>query len=117
MSSFETMFGFKHRDHDGIKFFEEMRKSRTVAERLALSSKHTEFFKIMKSNKDWVYIDTKGIPEENDGRPLWPDIEELPTDIDLTTEAEEDLGGFPPGGFYKDDVKIDSPKATEEKTF
>ena len=68
---------------------------------------------MMKSNKDWVYLDTKDNLEEEDDRPLWPDMEELPGDVDLTKELEEDLGGFPPGGVM--DTKFDSPKATEDK--
>ena len=41
-SSFETVFVFKHRDHDGVESFEEMQKCHTVAECMALSSKHTD---------------------------------------------------------------------------
>ena len=110
MSLFETVFGFKHHDHDGVVSFKEVRKCHTVAEHMAMSSKHTKFFKMMKSNKDWVYVDTKDNPDEKDDRPLWPDLEELPGDIDLTKESEEDLGGFPPGGFKE------SPKPEEDKT-
>ena len=44
VSSFETVFGIKHCDHDGAESFEEMRKCLTVAERMAMSSKHTDFF-------------------------------------------------------------------------
>ena len=110
VSLFETVFGFKHCDHDGIESFKEMRKCCTVVERMAMSSNHTNFFKMMKSNKDWVYVDTKDNPEEKDDHPLWPDMEELPGDVDLTKESEEGLGGFPPGGFKE------SSKPVEDKT-
>ena len=42
VSLFETVYGFKHQDHNEIEVFEKMCKCRTVAEQLALSSKHTK---------------------------------------------------------------------------
>ena len=110
VSSFETVFGFKHRENDGVESFDKMRKCCTVAKHMAMSSKHSEFYKMMKSNKDWVYMDTKDIPEEKDDRPLWPNGDKTLGDIDFTKESEEDLGGFPPGGFKE------SPKPVEDKT-
>ena len=62
VSSFETVYEFKHHDHDGMESFDEMRKCRTVAKGLALLSKHTDFFKMMRSNNDWVYMNTEGNP-------------------------------------------------------
>ena len=97
-------------DDDGVESFDKMRKCRTVAKCMAVSSKHSEFNKMMKLNKDWVYMDTKDNPEEKDDRSLWPGDEGILGDINFMKESEEDLGGFPPGGFKE------SPKPVENGT-
>ena len=85
VSSFETVFGFIHKDHEGLVSFEEMRKCRTVRERLAAYSLHSEFYKMMHSNKDRKYVDTKKHLE--DVGETWPDTDVLSEDEDIMAES------------------------------
>ena len=110
VSSFETVFGFKHKDHEGFESFEEMRKCKTVRERLAASSRHSEFYKMMHSNKEWKYVDTTKYPEEVGE--IWPDTDLISEDEDMMAESNIDLSSSPvlnEKSSNADDIQVLSP--------
>ena len=56
-----------------------------------MSHDYNDFKQIMDANKDWKFDNAKDFPEETDGRPMWPDQDELPEEEDMTKESRIDL--------------------------